>query len=276
MPVPEMCGIIGYKGNQEAVAVALEGLKKLEYRGYDSWGIASSKDSRLNVLKQVGKVGKVSIGDAGLAKLKGGSAAIAHTRWATHGGITEKNAHPHLDCSGKIALAHNGIVENYQELKRKLQSQNHKFVSESDTEVIVHLIENYKNLGLRKAVQKAVNELKGRSAIVVLTAEGELVAARKGSPLILGCGEGEYFVASDIPAFLEHTNKVMYIDDNEMADIGKPEDGVHFYNLSTGAAVKKRIVTIDWNVEQAEKGNYEHFLIKEIMEQKDTLWRAIN
>ncbi len=271
-----MCGIIGYKGAKEAVAIALEGLKKLEYRGYDSWGIASAKDSRLQVCKQVGKVGKVSIGDAGLVKLKGSNAAIAHTRWATHGGITEKNAHPHLDCSGKIALAHNGIVENYQELRKKLQSQNHKFVSESDTEVIVHLIENYKNLGLRKAVQKAVNELKGRSAIVVLTAEGELVAARKGSPLILGYGDNEYFVASDIPAFLEHTNKVLYIDDNELVEIGKPEDGVHFYNLSTGAAVKKRIVTIDWNVEQAEKGSYEHFLIKEIMEQKDTLWRAIN
>ncbi|MBI3033579.1 glutamine--fructose-6-phosphate transaminase (isomerizing) [Candidatus Woesearchaeota archaeon] len=266
-----MCGIIAYKGKGNAASIALDGLKRLEYRGYDSWGIAISSDSRIGIYKHVGRVGNAEI-PAAMAG-KPARLAIAHTRWATHGGISEKNAHPHLDCSGKIALAHNGIVENYQELKKRLQSQNHKFASESDTEVIVHLVENYMNLGVKKAVQKAVSELKGRSAIVVLTSNGEIVAARKGSPLIVGYGDDEYFIASDIPAFLQHTSRVMYLDDNEMVSL---EQEPRFYSMATGKEIRKRIVQIDWKVEAAEKGSYRHFLIKEIMEQKDTLWRAAN
>ncbi len=262
-----MCGIIAYTGKKEAVPIVLEGLKKLEYRGYDSWGVASSSNGKIDVVKEVGKVGKAPAGSVKLS----GNAAIAHTRWATHGGITEKNAHPHLDCSGKLALVHNGIVENYQELKKKLAG--HKFVSESDTEVIVHLIESYMKLGLKDAVRKAAAELKGRSAFVVMTEKGEIAAARKGSPLIVGKGENECFIASDIPAFLEHTNKVMYVDDNEMVIL---DSNPHFYNLDSGKEITKRIVEIDWKVETAEKGDYKHFLIKEIMEQKDTIWRAIN
>ncbi len=266
-----MCGIIGYKGKKDGVGIVLEGLKCLEYRGYDSWGIAVSADDKLHIHKSVGKVGKVLRKDF---KLKDGQTAIAHTRWATHGGISEKNAHPHLDCSGQISVVHNGIVENFQELKKKLVSQNHIFKSESDTEVIVHLIENYKNLGMQRAVQKAAQQLHGRSAFVVMTNEGEMIAARKGSPLIIGVGDDEYFIASDIPAFLKHTNKVMYLDDDQMATIGK--DGVKFFGIESGKEIKKRIVKIDWAVETAEKGDYEHFLIKEIMEQKDTLLSATN
>ena len=160
-----MCGIIAFKGSENPVPIVLGGLKKLEYRGYDSWGIASNPGGKISVFKKIGKVGASSVGEV---KIKTGNAAIGHTRWATHGGITEKNAHPHVDCGNRIALVHNGIVENYQELKARLISQNHRFVSESDTEVIVHLIENYLSQGLKKAVQKAVVELKGRSAIVLM------------------------------------------------------------------------------------------------------------
>ncbi|MBI2133482.1 glutamine--fructose-6-phosphate transaminase (isomerizing) [Candidatus Woesearchaeota archaeon] len=265
-----MCGIIAYKGPREAVPIVIEGLKKLEYRGYDSWGVASVSGKRIAVHKKVGKVGKAVSSEI---RLKGNT-AIAHTRWGTHGGITEKNAHPHLSCDGKYAVVHNGIVENYQELKKKLIGEGHKFVSESDTEVIVHLIEKEAGKGLKNAVQKVAGELKGRSAFVVMTAEGEIAASRKGSPLIAGKGNGEYYIASDIPAFLEHTNKVMYVDDNEMLVIEDSE--IKFYSIATGKEIQKRTVEIDWKSESAEKGDYKHFLIKEIMEQKDTLWRAIN
>ncbi len=266
-----MCGIIAYLGPKDAPSVVLDGLKKLEYRGYDSWGIGCLSKGKILLVKKVGKVGQAKTSDFGLGYA---GMAVGHTRWATHGGISAKNAHPHLDCSGKLALVHNGIVENYQELRKRLQAQNHKFVSESDTEVIVHLVENYLNLGLRKAVERAASELKGRSAFVVLDSSGEIAAARTGSPLIVGCGEGEFFIASDIPAFLSHTRKVMYLDDGQMVMIGKA--GPQFFDLASGKEVRKRVVEIDWNVEAAEKGNYEHFLIKEIMEQKDTLWQAIS
>ncbi|MCP3684235.1 MAG: glutamine--fructose-6-phosphate transaminase (isomerizing) [bacterium] len=264
-----MCGIIAYKGKNDAVDFILEGLKKLEYRGYDSWGIAVKDNSTLNVAKKTGKIGLVSKKEVGLKK---SSMGMGHTRWATHGGVTIKNAHPHLDCEKKIAVVHNGIIENYQELKKKLKG--HTFVSESDTEVLPHLIEENIKLGLKDALRKAVKKIDGRSAVVAMNVDSdEIIAVRKGSPLIVGVADDGYFIASDVPAFLKHTNKVMYIDDGEMVVINKKPT---FYRVDTGEEIKKRVIEIDWEAEQAEKKGYEHFLIKEIMEQKETLIKAIN
>ncbi len=264
-----MCGIIAYKGKKDASKIAFEGLKSLEYRGYDSWGIATLYDSTINVVKDVGK-----ISNSNGIRLSPGSIAIAHTRWATHGGVTQANAHPHLDCTGKLAVVHNGIIENYQELKKSLSG--HRFVSDTDTEIIPHLIEEKiaAGSGFENAVKEVASLIKGRSAFVAINAEsGSLVAARKGTPLIIGVGEGEFFIASDINAFFNHTKKVMYLDDNEFVVIN---DAPEFFSISSGGKVNKRIVEIDWQPEVAEKEGYEHFLMKEIMEQKETLWRAIN
>lgn len=263
-----MCGIIAYKGEKDASTVVFEGLKSLEYRGYDSWGIAIKADSEIKAFKKIGK-----ISDSGKVELGNSSMALAHTRWATHGQVTEANTHPQFDCKGKIAVVHNGIIENYQELKKSLA--NHKFTSETDTEVLPHLIEHYKQAGLsfEEAVKKLAKTIKGRSAFVAMDAESvSFVAVRKGTPLIVGIGSNEFFIASDITAFFKHTNKVQYLDDNELVVIDSAAD---FYNID-GSKVSKRMVEIDWQPETAEKGNYEHYLIKEIMEQKETLYRAIN
>ena len=263
-----MCGIIGYKGTNNATEIVIEGLKKLEYRGYDSWGIAL-KNKRLIVIKKKGKIGEFSQ----ISDLKESKIAIGHTRWATHGKATEENAHPHTSCDGKIAVVHNGIIENFQELKKELE-KNHQFSSETDTEVIPHLIEENMGLGFEEAVKKAISRIKGRYAVLVLNEDSDkLIAVRKGSPLIIGIKNGEKFIASDIPAFLNHTKKVMYLDDNEMAVI---DGDVKFFKLKDGSEAKKRLITIDWDSKQAEKGEYPHFIIKEIMEQKDTIARAIN
>ncbi len=264
-----MCGIIAYKGAKDASKIAFEGLKSLEYRGYDSWGIATISGSALSVVKDIGKIS----GSNGLS-MPQGSIAIAHTRWATHGGVTKENAHPHLDCSGTIAVVHNGIIENYQELKKPLSK--HRFVSSTDTELIPHLIEERVGSGssFEDAVRDVAKLLKGRSAFVAVKADSEnLVAVRRGTPLIVGIGKGEYFIASDINAFFTHTKRVMYLDDNEGVIINESPE---FFSLSSGEKISKRIVEIDWQPEAAEKGGYRHFLIKEIMEQKETLWRAIN
>ncbi len=264
-----MCGIIAYKGEKGAFKVAFDGLKSLEYRGYDSWGIATLNDSEIHVVKNVGK-----ISESKGVKLSPGNLAIAHTRWSTHGGVTRENAHPLLDCSGRIAVVHNGIIENYQELKKNLSG--HKFVSGTDTEIIPHLIEDKikQHIDFECAVAEVAKLIKGRSAFVAISAGSDkLVAVRKGTPLIIGVGDGEFFIASDINAFFRHTKKVMYLDDNEGVVIkGSPE----FFSLSSGERIGKRIVEIDWQPEAAERGGYEHFLLKEIMEQKETLWRAIN
>jgi len=263
-----MCGIIGYKGKQNATKIVIEGLKKLEYRGYDSWGIALKTD-KIELIKKVGKIGKFSDTN----KLKESNMAIAHTRWATHGKVTEENSHPHTSCDGKIAVVHNGIIENFQELRKEL-GKKHKFKSETDTEVIPHLIEDNIHLGFEEAVKKAVSKIKGRYAILVMNADSDrLIAVRRGSPLIAGIKNGEKFIASDIPAFLEHTKDVMYLDDNEMIVV---DGDIEFFNLETGEELKKRRITIDWDSKQAEKGEHKHFLIKEIMEQKDTIMRATN
>lgn len=292
-----MCGIIAYVGKEQASDVVLNGLKKLEYRGYDSWGIAAltananasanaNGASPFSVMKRTGKIGTID-GDYLRTSIKEENhVAIGHTRWATHGGITEQNAHPHLDCSGRIAVVHNGIIDNHQQLRKELGARGHKFLSQTDSEVIPHMIESLMNsensedndgLDFAASVRKTANTLKGRSAFVAINSETEQVAAaRKGTPLILGVRENsneEFFVASDITAFLDHTNEVMYLDDNEMAVL----DGkATFYNLETGAEVRKRIVDIHWHQASIEKEGYDHFLIKEIMEQKHTIAAAIN
>lgn len=276
-----MCGIIAYSGGKDAAKVVLEGLKKLEYRGYDSWGIAALAGNSIASIKRIGKIGQVKY-DEIKAAIKGQNhVAIAHTRWATHGGVTEQNTHPHFDCRQRIAVVHNGIVENHQQLKEELASKGHVFASQTDTEIIPHLIEDYyEGSDFGAAARKAANRLHGRSAFVAVdSGSKKIVAVRKGAPLIIGVHEDsseEFFIASDITAFLDHTNKVKYLDDSEMAVIGTGSDGVRFFKLETGEEVHKRIVEIHWHQDKIEKEGYDHFLIKEIMEQKETLLRAIS
>lgn len=266
-----MCGIFAYCGDKKnATDIVLKGLKKLEYRGYDSWGIAYKTQGKIEVVKDVGK-----ISEANLPQKKEANLAVGHTRWATHGGVTRENAHPHFNEDQSIIVVHNGIIENFSELKEKLKKRGHSFRSETDTELIAHMIEEASG-PLSNRVMETLHKIDGRYAIVVISKdENALIAARKGSPLIVGIGQkiGEYFIASDIPAFLEYTNNVMYLDDNQMV---KVEEGIEFFDLETGEKIDKRIVQVDWKPEMAEKGDHPHFMIKEILEQKDTLSRAIN
>ncbi len=284
-----MCGIVAYldRGNGDAPSVVLEGLKKLEYRGYDSWGVAAlgkPGSGKVSVLRKVGKIGGVDSRKVTSLLGSGGGFAVGHTRWATHGGISERNSHPQLDCSRRIIVVHNGIIENFKELKSQLQARKHRFSSETDTEVIPHFIEEELKKGRDFAEAAAIlaRRLKGRSAVVAIDSrDGKLAAIRLGAPLIVGVGKkkGEFFVSSDVNAFLDHTNKVMYIDDNQMA-IANFRDGVikvpEFFDVATGKKVHKRIIAIDWKRGETSKSGYDHFLIKEIMEQKHTIAGAIN
>jgi glutamine---fructose-6-phosphate transaminase (isomerizing) len=266
-----MCGIFGYIGpRKNSLELVIKGLQKLEYRGYDSWGVATDIDNKLFVSKKVGKISEANLDDF---KDKQSNLAIGHTRWATHGGVTDINAHPHFSNDKTIAVVHNGIIENYQELRDELGREN--FISQTDTEVIPQLIAKYrKDNSFKDAVFKAIQRLEGRYAIVVLNVgENYLIAARRGSPLIVGVGKDEYFLASDIPAFLEYTQDVNYLDDDEMVIV---DGGVEFFNLTSGEPVQKRLINIDWQAESAEKGEYDHYMLKEIMEQKETILRAIN
>lgn len=250
----------------------MEGLKTLEYRGYDSWGIAVPAEE-IKVVKKVGKVGEVETSE--LAELgSDASTAIGHSRWATHGGVTAFNAHPHLSNNQKIALVHNGIVENHAELKSKLREKGFSFASQTDSEVIVNLIEQYhRQHEFIEAVRLAFLELEGRNAIVVIDLESQrMVGVRCGSPLIVGLGEDEYFIASDVPAFLKHTRQVNYLDDHQMVIVDR---ALNYRDARTGSPIERRAVTIEWDAEQAEKGEFEHFMIKEINEQRDTLRRAL-
>ncbi|MBD3361021.1 glutamine--fructose-6-phosphate aminotransferase, partial [Candidatus Peregrinibacteria bacterium] len=271
-----MCGIFAYHGQKKnAPEIVINGLKRLEYRGYDSWGIAYKTDNEIKIHKKVGKIGEVKAKDL---KTKKSGIAIGHSRWATHGGVNLKNAHPHYSENKEIVLVHNGIFENYLDIKKYLSKKGHKFVSQTDTEVIAHLIhEHSKTHSFEVSIKLAVKEIEGRYAIVVIKKdEDKIIAARKGSPLIIGVNEtkGEYFIASDIPAFLPYTNKVIYLDDNQIATI--EDSKIKFFDTEKEEEIKKRIVKIDWDLESAEKGHFPHFMIKEIMEQKDTLQRAIN
>lgn len=267
-----MCGIFAISGKKnQAGNEILAGLKKLEYRGYDSWGIAIREEKTKSVIieKEVGKISQVD------KKLKNSFEGIGHSRWATHGGVTKENSHPHQ--FGKVTIVHNGIFENYLEHKSTFEKEGKHFVSETDSEVIAALINSFFEAGFtpEKCIRKAVKKIKGRFAILVMfDGIDGLFAARKGSPLIIGRGKNETFIASDIPAFLEKTKVVNYLDDNEMVFV--QETNVKFTNLVSGSIIKKRNIEVPWEIESAEKGDFPHFMIKEIFEQKETIARAIN
>jgi len=273
-----MCGIVGYIGDTVAAPVIFESLKKLEYRGYDSYGFATLHNNEFFVKKDKGKISDLKF--EALPETLLGFMGVGHSRWATHGIPSEENAHPHIDCKGDFLVVHNGIIENYQELKKELSEVGHTFKSDTDTEIIPHLIEEFAELGFEEAVKKAVNKLKGRYAIVALNRNSDkMIGIRRGSPLIVGVNDSdsrEYFIASDIPAFLDHTNNVMYLDDEDMVVIDKEERSIRFHNLERKEDVEKRVINIGWYPGQAEKNGFEHFMLKEIMEQKDTISRALN
>ncbi|MDD5477293.1 MAG: glutamine--fructose-6-phosphate transaminase (isomerizing) [Candidatus Omnitrophica bacterium] len=271
-----MCGIVGYIGEKEAQPILLTGLKRLEYRGYDSSGIALilPKQNSIGIRKSPGKISALEK----LVKNKplNGTVGIAHTRWATHGAPTQVNAHPHHDCSGQIAIVHNGIIENYESLKAQLIKEGHTFTSQTDTEVIVHLIEKfYKNIPLEEAVSKALKLLVGSFAIGVVSARepDKLVGARLGSPLIVGVGKGENFLASDVPAVLGFTKEVVFLDENEIVVLDK--DNFKVSNLE-GKTIFKETTHINWDIDQAEKSGFDHFMLKEINEQPRILESLIN
>ncbi|MEJ5296927.1 MAG: glutamine--fructose-6-phosphate transaminase (isomerizing) [Armatimonadota bacterium] len=267
-----MCGIVGYIGEKDAVPVLIGGLRRLEYRGYDSAGVAVVTNGRVSVRKRVGKL-RVLAEDLEKSPLPG-KVGVGHTRWATHGAPSEVNSHPHSDNSGTIHLVHNGIIENYQALKEQMIAEGHTFRSQTDTEVVAHLVGKYYRGDLAQAVRDALKEVEGAYAIgVVCDQEPDvLVAARCGSPLIVGLGEGENFIASDVPAILNHTRRIIYLDDHEVIRITK--DGVTVTDLD-GNVVEKPVHTIEWDASAAEKGGYPHFMLKEIHEQpqviRDTL-----
>ena len=260
-----MCGIVGYIGNRRAVPIILDGLRRLEYRGYDSAGIAVlNGDNHLSVRRASGKLRNLE--DAIRLNPVDGPYGIGHTRWATHGRPTEENAHPHRDCTGDIVVVHNGIVENYLQLKHQLQLEGHKFVTETDTEVIAHLVEKYNEGNLEEAVRRAVRELRGVFALSVIASSdpSKIVAARMGPPVVIGLGDGEYFVASDVPAILSHTRDMFFLGDGDIAVLTL--DGVHLTDFN-GRRIKREVRHILWDPIMAEKGGYKHFMLKEIFEQ---------
>jgi glucosamine--fructose-6-phosphate aminotransferase (isomerizing) len=274
-----MCGIVGYIGPKKVVPVIIEGLRKLEYRGYDSAGIAVvDAAGQLHLRRAPGKLKNLetAIQNAPID----GTYGIGHTRWATHGRPTEENAHPHRDCTGQYIVVHNGIIENYFELKEKLQTEGHKFVTETDTEVVAHLIEKYsQQLPFEEAVRKTLRDLRGIYSLVFLSAKDpeKLVAARVGPPSVIGLGDGEYFVASDIPALLEHTRRIFFLADGDVAVLTR--DGVRVSDLD-GKPVERPAHSVTWDPIMAEKGGYKHFMLKEIFEQpravRDTLLGRIS
>ncbi|OIR19101.1 MAG: hypothetical protein BEU04_04335 [Marine Group III euryarchaeote CG-Bathy1] len=265
-----MCGIVAYKGRQNASEIIVPSLKKLEYRGYDSWGIAVINENNIEYVKKSGRIEgediEINLGDANIG--------IGHTRWATHGSVTDENAHPHLSNDGNVAVVHNGIIENYKELKKFLETNDFKFVSETDSEIIPNLIEYYcKNVRFKTAVKRTLKRIKGNYSIVAIEREtGIICASRRGSPLVLGIGEDATFVASDIPAFLDYTTNVVYLYDGDIVLI---DEEISFFNLDENVEVKREIEKIEWDAEQAKKGNFKHYMLKEISEQVDSIERAI-
>jgi len=274
-----MCGIVGYIGPKKVVPVIIEGLRKLEYRGYDSAGIAVVNGAgKVEIRRAPGKLKNLeeALREAPIE----GSYGIGHTRWATHGRPTEENAHPHRDCTGQYVVVHNGIIENYLELKERLQREDHKFVTETDTEIVAHLVEKYaKELPFEEAVRRTLKDLRGIYSLVFLSAKDpqKLVAARIGPPSVIGLGEGEYFVASDIPALLEHTRKIFFLADGDVAVLSR--DGVRVTDVD-GNPVDRPAHHVAWDPIMAEKGGYKHFMQKEIFEQpravRDTLLGRIS
>lgn len=258
-----MCGVFAYIGQKDTAAdMIFEGLKTLEYRGYDSWGIAVQTVGKIANEKHTGKIGDATI------TLPKSTLGIGHTRWATHGGVTEANAHPHLDCSGNIALLHNGIIENFAELKKELGS--HTFRSETDTEVLLHLIEELTAIyPFAEAVRMAFAKAKGLNAIVTFhNGTHELIAAKNGSPLVVGIGSEEHFIASDVAGILPYTKEVMFLGDNEMVII---TNKLQLSDVATGKSKEPKVETLNWDIQQANKGKFEHFMLKEIYEQPSVL-----
>ena len=260
-----MCGIIGYVGDKQVLPILIEGLRRLEYRGYDSAGVAVVRDGAIEMRRSAGKLARLEEVLAG--NPLEGEYGIGHTRWATHGRPTEENAHPHRDCTGRIVVVHNGIIENYLDLKRQLQKEGHTFVTETDTEIVAHLVERESaGDGLENAVRRALLYMRGLFALVLISVDdpNKIVAVRNGPPIVVGLGEMEFFVASDIPAILAHTRDVVFLGDEEMAVITR--SGVEFTDYS-GRAVSKKSTRVVWDPVMAEKAGYKHFMLKEIFEQ---------
>jgi glucosamine--fructose-6-phosphate aminotransferase (isomerizing) len=268
-----MCGIIGYIGNNKAVPILMEALKRLEYRGYDSAGFCTINEDNILIEKDIGKIQEVE----NKVNLNGlnGQVGLSHCRWATTGSVTKENAHPHNDCKNMISIVHNGIIENFSELKEKLIEKGHKFKSSTDTEVIAHLIEDNYNGDIEGATREALKQIDGSYALGVICAREpqKLIAARNESPLIVGLGKDENFIASDVPAILKYTNKVIYLENNEIAILEKND---YLIKNIDGNKIDKKINIIDWDSELAEKSGYEHFMLKEIHEQPRAITETLN
>jgi len=276
-----MCGIVGYIGRKPALPVILDGLRRLEYRGYDSAGVALTGSDKVGLTKTEGRIADL-VEKLARETIPQSTVGIGHTRWATHGRPSDRNAHPHTDCTGKIAVVHNGVIENYLLLRQRLETAGHRFRSETDTEVIPHLIEEYYKDGdaagtggaLVTAVRRALGDLRGYYAFVVLRADepDHLVAVRRGNPLIIGLGEGENFLASDIPAILRHTRRVVVLEDGDMVVVERSRVQI---TDSEGLAVDRAVLGVEWDVEAAERGGYPHFMLKEIFEQPICLQQTL-
>ncbi|MDO8683811.1 MAG: glutamine--fructose-6-phosphate transaminase (isomerizing) [Armatimonadota bacterium] len=263
-----MCGIVGYIGTRKACPILIEGLKRLEYRGYDSAGIAVLNDGRIDIHKATGKLMALeAMLESGMPE---GFIGLGHTRWATHGRPSDENAHPHSDCTGRITVVHNGIIENYLALKEELVAAGHEFTSETDTEVVAHLVEESYKGDLVAAVRSAIKRLEGSYALAVMAQDDpeRIVAARRHSPLVVGVGEGENFLASDVPAFLQYTKRVHFVEDNMIAVLERGE--VKFSSLD-GKPIEREVYEVTWDAAMAERGGYEHFMLKEINEQPQAL-----
>ncbi len=262
-----MCGIVGYVGNKQVVPVIIDGLRKLEYRGYDSAGIAVvDEGNHLEIRRAEGKLRNLE--EAIRLKPLDGTYGIGHTRWATHGRPTEENAHPHRDCTGRVVVVHNGIIENYLQLKDRLRARDHRFVTETDTEIVAHLIEEYARTedSFERAVRRAVQDLRGIFALSIISADepDTIISVRQGPPVVIGLGDGEFFVASDVPPILQHTRDVFFLGDGEIAILTK--EGVRVMDFE-GNAVEPERQRITWDPIMAEKGGFKHFMLKEIYEQ---------
>ena len=270
-----VCGIIGYSGFRDTKTVLLNCLKRLEYRGYDSAGISiNTNDSKIQTIKSVGEINVLE--KKAQSFYVNGTNGIGHSRWATHGAVTEENAHPHNSCHQEISIVHNGIIENFKSLKEKLEENGHTFHSTTDSEVLAHLIEEYyiNTKNLKKAVKQTIEKIKGSYAIVVISnSEPEkLIAARKDSPLVIGVGDNENFVASDVPAFLEYTQRAIFLDDNDLAEITK--SSITIYD-EDGKEKEPKIQHISWNIKDAEKSGFDHYMLKEIYDQPESIQEAL-
>ena len=266
-----MCGIIGYIGFRNAKKILIESLKKLEYRGYDSAGIATIENKKINIYKEVGEISKL---EEKVPDFKG-KTGIGHTRWATHGAVSKTNAHPHHSKDKKITLVHNGIIENFKTLREQLEKKGYEFMTQTDTEVITNLIRYHYKGNLEKAVQKSLAKIKGSYALVVISPDepDKIIGARKESPLVIGVGDNENFIASDIPAILKYTNRVKFLDDGEICIINR--DKIKIFD-SENNEIKKETKIIKWDIKDAEKSGFPHFMLKEIFDQPETVHRAIS